>query len=178
MPFIGRWKGSDRVFVVDTNVLLHAVNPDSPDHERAYGVIEEWRSGDGSWFLTWGIVYEFLRVSTHRSVFPDPLDLSAARAWIAAILSAPRCGILVESDRHAAVLDEVVGLHPRLEGNPVHDLHTAVLMKEHGIEEIRTADTDFHQFAFLRVVNPLVEGPEARERLAEGPGPHPPLPDS
>jgi predicted nucleic acid-binding protein len=29
-------------------------------------------------------------------------------------------------------------------------------MKEHGIPEIRTADTDFHQFPFLRVVNPLL----------------------
>lgn len=37
----------------------------------------------------------------------------------------------------------------------MHDVHTAVLMKEHGIDEIRTVDTDFHQFRFLRVVNPL-----------------------
>jgi hypothetical protein len=28
-------------------------------------------------------------------------------------------------------------------------------MLEHGVMEIRTADTDFHQFPFLRVVNPL-----------------------
>jgi len=38
----------------------------------------------------------------------------------------------------------------------VHDLHIATLMLKHGILEIRTDDADFHQFGFLRVVNPLV----------------------
>jgi len=64
----------------------------------------------------------------------------------------------VATDRHALVLDEVVASQPRLPGNPVHDLHIATLMKEHGVSEIRTADADFHQFEFLRVVNPLVTG--------------------
>jgi predicted nucleic acid-binding protein len=29
-------------------------------------------------------------------------------------------------------------------------------MREHGVQEIVTADTDFLQFPFLRVVNPLL----------------------
>jgi predicted nucleic acid-binding protein len=53
------------------------------------------------------------------------------------------------------VLDELAALHPRLRGNVVHDLHTAALMREHGVAEIRTADADFYQFPFLTVVNPL-----------------------
>jgi hypothetical protein len=84
-----------------------------------------------------------------------PLDLPTARAWIDAVLASPRAAILVETDRHADVLSGVVTAHPRLKGNPVHDLHTAALMREHGVAEIRTADTDFHQFGFLTVVNPL-----------------------
>ena len=144
------------MFVVDTNLLLYAVNPDSADHVTAKGLVEEWREGDESWFLTWGIIYEFLRVSTHASVFPSPLDLTSARAWIATVLASEPCGVLAETDRHSEVLEELTGLHPRVSGNLVHDFHTAVLMKEHGIPEIRTADTDFHQFPFLRVLNPLV----------------------
>jgi len=34
-------------------------------------------------------------------------------------------------------------------------LDAAALMREHGVVEIRTADMGFHQFKFLRVVNPL-----------------------
>ncbi len=144
------------MFVVDTNLLIYAVNPDSPDHGRAFEAIEGWRRGDLSWFLTWGIVYEFLRVTTHASVFANPMDLTAARNWIDVLLASPRAGLLVETERHADVLDELVARHPRLAGNPMHDLHTAALMKEHGVPEIQTADTDFYQFQFLRVVNPLV----------------------
>lgn len=143
------------MFVVDTNLLLYAVNPDSPDHPRARALLEEWRLGERTWFLTWGIIYEFLRVSTHRSIFPDPLDLPTARAWIEAALTGPQSALLLETDRHAEVLAQLIAEHPRLRGNPVHDLHTAALMREHGVTEIRTADTDFHQFPFLEVVNPL-----------------------
>ncbi len=145
------------MFVVDTNLLLYAVNPDSRDHSRARRLLESWRSGDEPWFVTWGIVYEFLRASTHPAVFPAALELPVAGHWIGALLSTPRAGILVETDRHRAVLEELTRAHPRVRGNLVHDFHTAALMKEHGVTEIRTADTDFHQFRFLRVVNPLVE---------------------
>jgi toxin-antitoxin system PIN domain toxin len=144
------------VFVVDTNLLLYAVNPDASDHGLALALLEEWRRGDRAWFLTWGITYEFLRVSTHPAVFTAPLDLSTARRWIQLLLDTPRAGLLIETDRHAEILQELTTMHPRLAGNVVHDLHTAALMREHGVSEIRTADTDFHQFGFLKVVNPLI----------------------
>lgn len=146
------------MFVIDTNVLLYAVNPDAPEHPRARDLLEEWRLGDRAWFVTWGIIYEFLRVSTHPRVFPSPIGLTQAREWIAALLANRNDSILVATDRHAGVMEQVVASHPRVRGNPVHDLHIATLMMEHGVPEIRTADADFHQFAFLRVVNPLVSG--------------------
>ncbi len=144
------------MFVVDTNILLYAVNPDSPDHPVAREVLEGWRSEARPWFLTWGIAYEFLRVSTHHRVFPRPLRLREAREWLDLLLATPAVSMLSETDRHRRVLEELSELHPRSAGNVLHDLHTAALMREHGVSEIRTADTDFHQFAFLRVVNPLV----------------------
>lgn len=144
------------MFVVDTNLLLYAVNPDSADHLQAREQLERWRQDNRPWFLTWGIVYEFLRVSTHPKVFANPLDLVRAREWIAILLASRSAGLLVPTERHMAVLDDVVARHPRLRGNIVHDLHTATLMREHGVAEIRTADTDFHQFPFLTVVNPLI----------------------
>ena len=46
------------MFVADTNILLYAVNPDCVDHKAALRAVEEWRHGETSWFLTWGIIYE------------------------------------------------------------------------------------------------------------------------
>lgn len=143
------------MFVVDTNLLLYAVNADSAEHQLARAALEGWRRGSRSWFLTWGIIYEFLRVSTHTQIFPRPLTLPEAWQFVTAVLASPTCDLLIETDRHVEVLEALVAAHPRLSGNPVHDLHTAALMKEHGVDEIRTADTDFHQFAFLDVMNPL-----------------------
>ena len=143
------------MFVVDTNLLLYAVNPDAEEHEQAYALIESWRRDDRRWYVTWNIVYEFLRVSTHHKVFGRPLSLVQATEWLASLMRSPNVAVLTPTDRHVDILAELTARHPRLRGNLVHDMHTVVLMREHGITEIRTADADFHQFRFLTVVNPL-----------------------
>jgi predicted nucleic acid-binding protein len=61
----------------------------------------------------------------------------------------------VETERHPDVVRDLTLEYPRISGNRLHGLHIAALMKEHGVAEIRTADVAFHQFKFLRVVNPL-----------------------
>jgi predicted nucleic acid-binding protein len=43
---------------------------------------------------------------------------------------------------------------PNFRGNLIHDAHTAILMREHGIDKICTRDADFHRFSFLEVVDP------------------------
>jgi uncharacterized protein len=42
-----------------------------------------------------------------------------------------------------------------LRGNLLHDTHTVVLMREHGIRRIYTRDQDFHRFPFIEVLDPL-----------------------
>lgn len=143
------------MFVVDTNVLLHAANRDSPHHGRAMASLEEWRREPGRWCFTWPIAYEFLRVATHRSVFPRPLRVREAWSFVAAVLDSPGVEVLGPTDRHPDVLAELVAECPWVSGNLAHDLHTVALMREHGVREIRTADSDFLKFRFLRVLNPL-----------------------
>lgn len=53
------------------------------------------------------------------------------------------------------VLGEIIAASPHLRGNILHDAHTAVLMREHGIREIYTRDTDFHRFSFIKVIDPI-----------------------
>ena len=64
--------------------------------------------------------------------------------------------MLGATPRHTAVLEEVSGRLSHPAGNLFHDIHTAVLMREHGVPEIVTADNDFLQFGFLKVINPLL----------------------
>jgi uncharacterized protein len=143
------------VFLVDTNLLVYAAIKECPEHAVVRPLLERWRSGPELCFLAWPIVYEFLRVTTHRRVFRDPLTLREAWSFIDALRAGSRVSVVAETERHSETLRELVAEFPRVGGNLVHDLHVAALMKENGVSEIRTADADFHQFSFLRVVNPL-----------------------
>jgi predicted nucleic acid-binding protein len=71
---------------------------------------------------------------------------------VTTLLASPGLAILIATHRHADVAAEVIVELPHLAGNLVHDAHTAILMREHGI---CTRDTDFNQFAFLEVIDPL-----------------------
>jgi predicted nucleic acid-binding protein len=71
------------------------------------------------------------------------------------LLASPALGILTQTDRHAAVAEEVLRELPHVAGNLLHDTHTAVLMREHGIRRIYTRDADFHRFPFVEVADPL-----------------------
>lgn len=143
------------MFVVDTNVLVYAADDSAPEHQRCRALLESWRRRSGAWYLTWGICYEFLRVVTHPRVLRRPWTMQSAVRFLAAVQEAPALGLLAPTERHALVLADVVGEVSGLSGNVVHDTHTAVLMREHGVRRICTRDTDFHRFPFLEPVDPL-----------------------
>lgn len=147
------------MFVVDTNVLLYAADAGAPEHERCRELLERWRRRNAVWYLTWGICYEFLRVVTHPRVFRRPWTIGDARGFLEAVQQSPGLGMLVPTDRHAQVLADVVRELPHLAGNVLHDAETAVLMREHGIRQICTRDTDFHRFPFLEPIDPLTDEP-------------------
>ena len=71
------------------------------------------------------------------------------------MLDAPAFELLVATPRHAEVLAETLEDVPEARGNLISDLHTAVLMREHGVRRIATRDRDFGRFPFLEVVDPL-----------------------
>lgn len=63
--------------------------------------------------------------------------------------------MLTETDQHTAVLARTLAEFPDIRGNRMHDLHTVVLMREHGVSEICTRDAGFRRFPFLTIVDPL-----------------------
>jgi len=142
------------VFVVDTNILVYAADEESPLHGACREMIATARGRAAAWYLTWSICYEFMRVTTHPRVFRRPWPLAQAWSFVSALLSSPSLGVLVPTERHAAVVAEVVTDLPAIAGNLLHDMHTAVLMLEHGIRTIYTRDTDFHRFPFLDPIDP------------------------
>jgi uncharacterized protein len=122
---------------------------------QAQRLVQEWGDSAEAWSVTWSIVYEFLSVSTRRSIYPRPIAFSHSWSCIQTLRISPSFEMLAETERHPEVIDELVREYPHISGTRFHDLHIAAVMREHGITDIRTADADFHQFKFLRVTNPL-----------------------
>jgi uncharacterized protein len=143
------------VLVVDTNVLVYAADKDSRFHTASRAWLERQRERADAWYTTWPILYEFLRVTTHPRVMREPWSAPAAWDFIAALLASPGLDVLVPTERHAEVAAQVISELPHLAGNLLHDGHTAILMREHGIRRVCTRDTDFHRFPFLEVVEPF-----------------------
>ena len=147
------------MFVVDTNVLVYAADRSAPEHERCRKLVERWRHQGGAWYITWGICYEFVRVVTHPRVLRKPWTLPDAHNFLVAVLASAGLEVLTATDRHTRVLGEVVAELPHLTGNLIHDAHTAVLMREHGIRRICTRDADFSRFPFIEPIDPLTDEP-------------------
>ncbi len=144
------------MLVVDTNVLVYAADDAAPEQAACRGFLERLYEGQAPWYLTWNVIYEFLRVVTHTRVMAAPRTIAEAWTFVAALLAAPSCGVLVATSRHSEVAAQLFEEHRAvLAGNLLHDAQTVVLMHEHGISRIVTRDADFHRFARLEVVDPL-----------------------
>ena len=142
------------MLVVDTNVLIHAADAGSPHHDRCRRWIEGQRSRPDAWFSTWPIFYEFLRVMTHPRVLRGPLAIDEARGFLRGLEDSPGFSMLLPTERHGVMLDAVIGEMPAAAGNILHELHTVVLMREHGIRRVVTRDADFHRFPGIEVFDP------------------------
>lgn len=144
------------MLVLDTNVLIDASDEASSFHTPCYQLLERWRLEQAQVFLTWNVCYEFLRVTTHpRAMRREPWSPVRAWAYLESLLSTPGFEVLAATRCHASVLAEMLEEVPEARGNLMYDLHTAVLMREHGVRRICTRDRDFGRFPFLEVVDPL-----------------------
>lgn len=143
------------MLVFDTNVLVYAVHRDSPFHLACFNFLEESRGNSEPSFLTWGICYEFMRVTTHPNIIGAYMSFREAWEFLEDLIDASGFRVLTPTQRHGAVLSEIIEEFPDLRGSISHDVHTAVLMREHGITRICSRDSDFRRFPFLTVIDPV-----------------------
>ncbi|MFH0908039.1 MAG: PIN domain-containing protein [bacterium] len=146
---------------------MYALDLQSPHNDRCYELVESLRHGADPWYVTWGIVYEFMRVTTHLNILNKPMSSSNAWHYITDLLASPGMHVLAETPRHIEVAREVFSIVPEARGSLVFDARTAILMREHGITRIITRDTDFFRFPFIEVIDPLQSPPT---RVSEGRG--------
>lgn len=137
------------MILTDTNVLLHAVNEDSPRHETARDWLNDALSGAEVVGFAWIALLGFLRIATKETVFKAPLTPGGAFDLIDGWLARPLTTILDPGDGHAAIMRELIE-RAGTAGDLTSDAHLAAIAIERGAR-IATFDTDFHRFHGLRV---------------------------
>lgn len=137
----------------DANLLLYAVDTSSPRHRAARRWLEAQLSGTETVAFAWVTLLAFLRIRTNPRVYEEPLEAAEALDLIDGWLGQPPSTVVHPTERHAAVLREL--LEPLgIAGNLTTDAHLAALAIEHGAE-LCSSDSDFSRFSGVRWVDPL-----------------------
>jgi toxin-antitoxin system PIN domain toxin len=142
------------VTLVDVNILVYASNAESDQHTDSRIWLDGQLSGSAPVGLPWASLLAFLRIVTNPRAFRRPLPMATAWQQVSSWLSAETVWTPEATERHAAVLGNLLAL-PGVLGNLVPDAHLAALAIEHGLTLCST-DGDFARFPGLTWRNPLV----------------------
>lgn len=137
----------------DANLLLYAINTDSPDHQRAF---EWWKATleSGTPVRVASVVaFAFLRLSTNRRVFARPLSVPEAFAYLENWLSFPNADLAESSDQDLPVVKGLL-VNAGTGANLVSDAQIAAIALRMG-GEVYSADDDFQRFSGIKWHNPL-----------------------
>lgn len=141
--------------LLDLNILLYAVNSDSAHHRAAKRWIEETIGGVDTVAIPWVVVLGFLRLSTSRHVFANPLVAEQAVSVVESWLGRPNVVALSAGRDHWRILKALIAATGTA-GNLTTDAHLAAMAIEHGCQLCST-DADFGRFPQLDWVNPLLQ---------------------
>jgi hypothetical protein len=139
--------------IVDTNVLVYALDADAPQHAAARALLETARAdASATLFVTSQILCEFYSIVTNPRRVPKPRSAAEAMAAISSLLA-----FLHVLPVPAHAVDRPLDLlrrHPVI-GGDVFDLQIVAAMQANGVERIYTFNTDdFAVFPELSIVTP------------------------
>lgn len=139
--------------LLDLNVLLYAVNRDSPTHPVARQWLERTLGEEETVGIPWVVLLGFLRVTTGTRSMRSPLSADEALSIVDGWLALPHVMAVGPGDTHWMILRDLLG-QAGTAGNLTTDAHIAALAIEHEAELVST-DADFGRFVQLHWTNPL-----------------------
>lgn len=122
-------------------------------HQPARHWLEDQLNSGKRVGLPWPTLLAFIRIGTNPKAFNRPLSVREAWSQVKEWLAIPAVWIPLPTDRHAAVLGELLHVTEAL-ANLVPDAHLAALAIEHGLI-LQSTDGDFARFSQLQWQNPL-----------------------
>ena len=139
--------------LVDANVLLYAVDTDSPFHEPARNWLEDALNGTRRVGVPWQSLTAFVRIATHPRALREPMTPDEAWSFVEDWLDTPTTWTPQPGRAHREILGRLVR-DLDLRANLVSDAVLAALCVEHGLVMV-SADSDFARFTEISWVNPV-----------------------
>lgn len=140
--------------LVDLNLLLYAVNRDSPFHATVHPWLDGVLRGTETVALTWTVLLGFIRITTRPGAFAQPLKAAQAFQIVDDWLGRPSVSLIEPRKEHWRILKELLE-KAGTAGNLTTDAHLAALAIEHGAR-LCSSDNDFARFRpQLDFFNPL-----------------------
>lgn len=152
------------MILIDTNLLIYALDSDSPQHPVALTWVNETLSSDVQVVLPWVVLTGFIRLTTNARVMRSPMNVESALGYVSLFLQQPNVSPLNPGEKHWLILDRLLRDNGTA-GNLTTDAHIAAIAIEHGCT-VYSADNDFKRFTGLQHINPL-EHRDIHETLAE-----------
>jgi uncharacterized protein len=144
------------MILVDANLLIYAIDGDSPHHRAARQWLETTLSGETRVGLAWIVLLAFLRITTRPAIVRRPLSHEEALAYVDSWLRQPFVEAIGPGANHWPLLRNLLRASGTA-GNLTSDAHLAALAIEHGCA-LYSTDNDFKRFAGVEHVNPIAEG--------------------
>lgn len=138
---------------VDANILVYASNEAEPVNGRALEMVERLARGPEIVYLFWPTIMGYLRIVTHPSVLPQPLNPEDAISNVETLVSLAHFRTPGEASGFWELF--LATRNPSDRGNDVPDGHLASLMRQHGVGTIYTRDRDFRRFDGIRAEDPF-----------------------
>ena len=142
------------MIVPDANLLLYAVDESSPFHAKAKPWLEGLLNGREEVGFCHPVVFAFIRLSTHRKVFRNPLRVEESFAYLEEWLERPVCRLLSPPLSQVDDVKKILLQCASAGGNIVTDAQiasTATFFKA----TVHTADRDFLRFDSVSCFFPL-----------------------
>ncbi|MBB5036705.1 PIN domain-containing protein [Prosthecobacter dejongeii] len=147
------------MIALDTNILLPAVNPDHPDHAKAFLFVMGLQDRDEV-AISEFVLVELYGLLRNPVVLLKPLDAPEAVAVCEAFRCHPRWQIL-GFPPDSKVFHDLYWPHLRMKNfarRKAFDLRIALSLTLQGVTEFATVNLkDFEGMGFKRVWNPLEE---------------------
>jgi predicted nucleic acid-binding protein len=138
--------------IIDTNVLVYAMDADAPQHVASRALLEAARNTPATLYVTSQILCEFYSIVTNARRVRKPRAPEEARLAISGLLAFVH--VLPIPAGAVAGWMELLQRHP-VTGGDVFDLQIVATMQANGIQRIYTFNTDdFRMFPELAVVTP------------------------